>query len=511
MILRLILGDQLSHNISSLSDLDIDNDLIFMCEVWEEATYVRHHKKKIAFIFSAMRHFYEELKAKKYNVVYRKLDAEDNQGSFKAEIKRIIELKNIDKIIVTEPSEYRVLADIETWQDGFNIPVEIRLDERFLCTKADFKDWTDGRKQLRMEYFYREMRRKYNILMDGDKPEGGKWNYDSNNRKPPKEGLVIPDTYISEPDDISNEVMELVAKRFDNHFGDLAPFYFAVTREQALDALNKFVTERLEIFGDYQDAMIQNEPWMYHSHISFYINCGLLEPLECIKLAEKSYNNGKAPLNAVEGFIRQIIGWREYIRGIYWLKMPEYEQNNFLEATRALPDLYWGGATQMNCLKQCVKETKENSYAHHIQRLMVLGNFALISGLSPDEVNEWFMIVYADAYQWVELPNVTGMILFADGGFLGSKPYAASGAYINKMSDYCKSCRYKVTKKNGQEACPFNYLYWDFLIRNEGKLRGNHRLALIYKSLERMDAEKIEAIKDDSQRFLKRMDNKEII
>jgi len=248
---------------------------------------------------------------------------------------------------------------------------------------------------------------------------------------------------------------------------------------------------------------------MYHSHISFYINCGLLLPLECIKAAQKSYLDGKAPLNAVEGFIRQIIGWREYVRGIYWLKMPGYETENYFKAKRALPALFWGSDTQMNCLRQCVKETKENAYAHHIQRLMVLGNFALIAGIDPDEVNEWYMIVYADAYQWVELPNVTGMILFADGGLLASKPYAASGAYINKMSDYCKGCRYKVSKKNGPDACPFNYLYWDFLIRNEDKLRSNPRLGMIYRSLERMGKEKVTAVQDDSQRFFKALESNE--
>ena len=250
--------------------------------------------------------------------------------------------------------------------------------------------------------------------------------------------------------------------------------------------------------------MIEGEPWLYHSHLSFYINIGLLSPIECIERAEAAYLEGSAPLNAVEGFIRQILGWREYVRGIYWLKMPEYENENYLGADRKLPWLYWGGETKMNCLRQCVKETKENAYAHHIQRLMVLGTFALIAGLDPDEVNEWYYIVYADAYQWVELPNVTGMILFADGGLLASKPYAASGAYINKMSDYCKNCSYSVTKKNGDKACPFNYLYWDFMLRNEGTLKGNPRLNMSYRTLERMGDEKIQAIKDDAQRFFKK-------
>ena len=466
--LRLILGDQLNEEISSLRDIDKTQDVVLMCEVWDEATYVKHHKKKIAFIFSAMRHFSEQLKESGYRVEYIKLDDAGNTGSFYGEVKRAIASFNPEKIVVTEASEYRVLSDIKKWELG--IPLEIRPDDRFLCKPDEFAQWTDGRKQLRMEYFYREMRKKYNILMGDDKPEGGAWNYDSENRKPPKEGLDVPQTYLSEPDDITRDVLQLVSKRFENHFGDLEPFHFAVTREQALNALNKFITERLKNFGDYQDAMIEDEPWMYHSHLSFYINCGLLLPLECVKAAEKAYRDNNAPLNAVEGFIRQIIGWREYVRGIYWLKMPQYESENFLEATRKLPNLFWGNDTQMNCMKQCVKETKENAYAHHIQRLMVLGNFALIAGLNPDELNEWYMIVYADAYQWVELPNVTGMILFADGGVLDSKPYAASGAYINKMSNYCKNCRYRVSKKNGPDACPFNYLYWDFLIRNHDKV-----------------------------------------
>ncbi|NQZ14805.1 MAG: cryptochrome/photolyase family protein [Alphaproteobacteria bacterium] len=509
MNLRLVLGDQLNQKVSSLSDINKNTDVVLMCEVWEEATYVKHHKKKIAFIFSAMRHFAQELKEKGYKVHYTKLDDPDNAGSFSAELERTISIYKPEKVIITEPSEYRVLQDIKSLD--LDVPIEVRPDNRFLSTHSEFSSWAEGRKQLRMEYFYRQMRKKYNILMSGDKPEGGEWNYDNENRKAPKEGLSIPQSFMSEPDEITQEVIDLVSERFSKHFGDLYPFHFAVTRNQALQALEQFIKERLINFGDYQDAMIQGEPWMYHSHLSFYINCGLLLPLECVEAAELAYREQQAPLNAVEGFIRQIIGWREYVRGIYWLKMPKYEDENFLQAKRKLPWLYWGGDTQMNCLSQCVKETKENAYAHHIQRLMVLGNFALIAGLDPDEVNEWYMIVYADAYQWVELPNVTGMILFADGGVLGSKPYAASGAYINKMSDYCKRCRYKVSKKNGPDACPFNYLYWDFLIRNEDKLRSNHRLTMIYRTLERMSEEKVEAIKNDSKRFFKTLDGGEIV
>ena len=500
--IRVILWDQLSESISSLKGYNSETDIILMCEVWDEATYVKHHKKKIAFLFSAMRHFARTLKKKGFNVEYTTLDDPDNTGSFNGEITRMISKYRFDRIIVTHPGEYRLLEIIRSLEDELNIPIEMREDDRFLSSPDEFASWALDRKKLRMEYFYREMRKKYDILMEENAPIGGQWNYDAENRKPPKEGLKIPPPYIGKIDEITQDIISLVSKRFDKHFGDVEPFYFAVTRRDALEVLDQFIQQRLPHFGDYQDAMIQGEPWMYHSHISFYVNCGLLLPLECVQAAEKAYHQGKAPLNAVEGFIRQIIGWREYVRGIYWLKMPEYADENFFEANRKLPDFYWTENTKMNCLRQCVMETKKNAYAHHIQRLMVLGNFALLAGIDPKEVNEWFLIVYADAYEWVELPNVSGMILFADGGYLASKPYAAGGSYINKMSNYCKSCSYKVTKKNGPEACPFNYLYWDFLDRNREKLSGNHRIGMMYKTFERMAKEKQKAIRDDSKRFL---------
>ncbi len=500
--LRLVLGDQLSLTLSSLSDCNKQEDIILMCEVWDEATYVRHHKKKIAFLFSAMRHFAAELRQEGYRVEYIVLDDPLNSGSFQGEVRRALERFSPEEIVVTEPGESRVLDDMKQWQGKFSLPVEIRADDRFLCSLPAFYSWAQGRKQLRMEFFYREMRRSYNILMAGDEPEGGEWNYDSENRKPAGDSLFIPRPLTFTPDHITLEVMDLVRKRFGDHFGDLEPFYFAVTRSDALKVLERFIKERLPDFGTYQDAMLQGQPWMYHSHLSFYLNCGLLNPLEVAQAAETAYRAGKVPLNSAEGFIRQIIGWREYVRGVYWLRAPDYARENFLEAKRKLPWFYWSGETKMNCLRQCVSETKQNAYAHHIQRLMVLGNFALLAGIDPAEVNEWFLVVYADAYEWVELPNVTGMILFADGGYLASKPYAAGGAYINKMSDYCKNCAYKVKEKTGPEACPFNYLYWDFLIRNHEKLRHNPRLGMTYRTLEAMEDEKTEAIRKSAAAFL---------
>lgn len=474
-----------------------------MCEVRAEATYVKHHKKKIAFVFSAMRHFAAELGEQDLNIKYVKYDDPNNSGSLIGEVSRVVAQHDIDEVIVTAPGEYRLQSEMAGWSSILGLPVTITEDDKFLCSPSEFATWAESRKQLRMEYFYREMRRKCSILMDTDGPIGGQWNYDAENRKPPAAGLDVPDTYRAQPDAMTQEAMALVETHFPDHFGDLAPFHFAVTRNQALAALDEFIARRLALFGDYQDAMIQGEPWMYHSHIGLYLNCGLLNPLECIQRAEAAYHEGAAPLNAVEGFIRQILGWREYVRGIYWLKMPDYKAANFLEAKRGLPDFYWTGDTQMNCMRQCITETKQNAYAHHIQRLMVLGNFALIAGLDPDEVNNWYLLVYADAYEWVELPNVIGMILFADGGQLASKPYAASGAYINKMSNYCGSCKYKPSVKNGPTACPFNYLFWDFVGRNERKLRGNPRMGFMYKSLDRMSDEKRQAIQGDSRRFFK--------
>ena len=507
--LRIILGDQLSNEISSLSDINAEEDIVLICEVFAEATYVKHHKKKIVFLFSAMRHFAEELRVEKnYQVEYLKLNDPEPMQSFTQAVEKTLAKHKIDEIIVTSPGEYRVLTEINIWQDLFGIPVDIREDARFLCNQVEFKNWSKDRKNLRMEYFYREMRKKYSILMDGDQPIGGKWNFDLENRKPPNPNFDIPETFSSEPDAVTLDVMQLVEDKFSDHMGVLSDFHFAINAAQAKIALKQFIDERLKYFGDFQDAMIQGKPWMYHSHVGLYLNCGLLSPLECIQAAEQAYHDSHAPLNAVEGFIRQILGWREFVRGIYWNEMPDYASLNFFEAERDLPAFYWDADTKMNCMHQSVKETSQNAYAHHIQRLMVLGNFALLTGIDPVQVNAWFLSVYADAFEWVELPNVSGMALFADGGYLASKPYAAGGGYINKMSNYCKSCSYSVTKKSGPDACPFNYLYWDFLERNRNKLGNNHRIGMMYKVYDRMSEEKKEMIKGDSNEFLISLDDK---
>ncbi|MDA0844880.1 MAG: cryptochrome/photolyase family protein [Proteobacteria bacterium] len=501
-VLRLILGDQLNHQLASLRDINIETDIVLMAEVGTEVTYVKHHKRKIAFLFAAMRHFAEALRGDGISVIYRRLDDPDNGGSLESEVKRAIAAHKIAKLVVTMPGEYRLMEIMKRWQSSLGIAVELREDDRFLCRLGRFASWADGRRQLRMDFFYRDMRRDHNILMDGGEPIGGKWNFDSDNRESPKAGMVIPPPLQFAPDDITTEVLGLVATRCADHFGELDDFGFAVTRQQALAVLDHFIDQRLPDFGRYQDAMLLDEPWVYHSHIGFYLNAGLLLPAEAIAAAEAAYHSGHAPLNSAEGFIRQILGWREFVRGIYWLKMPGYADLNFFEADRDLPEFFWTGNTKMLCMAQAVDATRKYAYAHHIQRLMVLGNFALLAGLAPAQVNAWFLIVYADAYEWVELPNVSGMVLFADGGYLASKPYAAGGAYINRMSNYCCDCHYKVSQKNGAAACPFNYLYWDFLIRNRDKLKDNARLGMMYRSLDRMDETKIAAIRDDADQFL---------
>jgi deoxyribodipyrimidine photolyase-related protein len=503
--LILLLGDQLTPTVSSLAGADPARDLVLLAELHDEATYVRHHKKKIAFIFSAMRHFAEELRATGWSVDYVTLGSAENQASFTAQLAHAIAKHRPDRIIVTEAAEWRVSQEIGGWQERFSITVEIRPDDRFLCSCAEFRAWAEGRKQLRMEYFYRDMRRKTGLLMDGDRPIGGKWNFDSENRKTPDIGLFMPRPTAVAPDAITSEVLKLVAARFGHHFGDLTPFSFAVTRADAQASVAAFVDRALPHFGDYQDAMLIGEPFLYHAVISLYLNCGLLDPLCVCRQVESAYRAGKAPLNAAEGFIRQIIGWREYVRGIYWLKMPGYERSNFLGHTRTVPDFYWTGDTDMECLRTAVVQTKELAYAHHIQRLMVTGNFALLAGVDPHALHEWYLSVYIDAFEWVELPNTVGMSQYADGGLLASKPYAASGAYINRMSNYCSSCRFDVKQRTGLEACPFNALYWDFIARNRDKLSGNPRMAQMLRTYDNFAPAEHERIRDSAARFLTRL------
>ncbi len=500
--LILVLGDQLTPNLSSLAAGDPVRDRVLMAELQDEASYVRHHKKKIAFLFSAMRHFAEELRGLGWTVDYVTLDAPGNQGNFSDQIAHAIAELTPERVIVTQAGEWRVDEVMQGWSARFGLPVDILSDDRFLCTPSAFRQWAAGRKQLRMEYFYRDMRRQTGLLMAGDQPVGGQWNFDADNRKPAAADLFMPRPRTSAPDAITEEVLTLVDARFGNHFGDLMPFWFAVTRVEAEQAFAAFVAQSLPHFGDYQDAMLAGEPFLYHAVIAQYLNCGLLDPLQVCRAVDAAYHAGRVPLNAAEGFIRQIIGWREYVRGIYWLKMPGYEQSNFFAHTRALPDFYWTAQTDMACLKAAVTQTKEQAYAHHIQRLMVTGNFAMLAGIDPHALHEWYLAVYADAYEWVELPNTIGMSQFADGGLLASKPYAASGAYINRMSNYCGSCHYAVKQRTGAQACPFNALYWDFIARHRDKIAGNPRMAQMVRTYDKFGPEEQRKIADSAAAFL---------
>lgn len=502
-----ILGDQLSDSLSSLAVINKNDDMVFLCEVVEEATYVAHHPKKIAFLFSAMRHFARRLKERGYRVRYTRYDDPNNVGSFEKELYQTIRDESISEVHVAHPGEWRVLQKLNRLEKKLSIPLIIHEDTRFLCSTEEFKFWAKDKKQLRMEYFYRMMRQKHDILMDGgDKPIGGAWNYDEQNRKSANHIETFPHRLVCPIDEVTSEVLRLVEKEFSDHFGQLRPFHFAVTREQALREADYFIDRCLAYFGDYQDAMLAHEVNLYHSRLSFYLNAGLLLPLELCRMAEEAFKQKVAPLNSVEGFIRQILGWREYVRGIYWLMMPDYANRNYFSASRPLPPLFWGGDTQMFCMKEVVHHTKIEAYSHHIQRLMITGNFALLAGLHPKEVCEWYLAVYADAYEWVELPNTLGMALYADGGVMASKPYAASGKYIQKMSNFCKLCVYNPRELLGEKACPFNALYWNFIAQHQDKLKSNSRLHYAYINWDKMSQEKKTAILVKASEVLAELD-----
>ncbi len=507
MRLILVLGDQLSDGLSALREANRARDVVVMAEVQAEASYVPHHPKKIAFVLAAMRKFARHLEEQGWRVAYTRLDDPENAGSIPAELLRRAEEFGAQEVIATQPGEWRLIAALE----DLPLPVHQFADDRFLSSQAEFATWAEGRKQLRMEYFYRDMRRKTGLLMEGDDPAGGRWNFDAENRKPAPGQIAYAGPLKFEPDAVVEEVLTLVANRFAGHFGDLRPFWFATNREQALAHLDHWIAGGLPLFGDFQDAMLRDEQFLYHAVIGLYLNAGLLDPLEVCRAAEAAWRAGDAPLNAVEGFIRQIIGWREYVRGIYFHEGPDYVTRNALGHTRDLPPAFWGAPTRMACVKAVVDQTRTEAYAHHIQRLMVTGNFALLAGIDPGQVHEWYLAVYADAYEWVEAPNVIGMSQFADGGIVASKPYVSSGNYIARMSDHCGSCHYKVKDKTGPGACPFNLLYWHFLDRHRDRFRANPRMGQIYANWDRMDEGKKALILAEASDWLGRMEAGEAV
>lgn len=500
--LVVVLGDQLNLDAAAFDGFDATQDLVWMAEVAEESTHVWSHQARIALFLSAMRHFRQRAEAAGYRVDYRQLEDAENRGSLAAELAAACQRLRPELLIVTEPGDYRVQEALRATAQEAGLPLEIRSDRHFLCTKAEFADHAQSRKQLRMEFFYRELRQRTSTLMEEGKPLGGQWNFDAENRSAfgkAGPGQVPPPVRFS-PDAVTKDVLRLVAQRFADHPGRLSHFDWPVTPEEAEAALQDFLDNRLPRFGQYQDAMWTAEPWLYHSRLSAALNLKLLDPRRVIQQAEARLEDG-VPLAAVEGFIRQILGWREYVRGIYWHFMPEYLERNALEATQPLPAFYWTGETEINCLRHALGQTLEYGYAHHIQRLMVTGLFALLLGVRPQAVHEWYLAVYLDAVEWVELPNTLGMSQYADGGVMASKPYVASGSYIHRMSNYCQGCRFKPTERTGPTACPFTTLYWDFLRRHEHRLRSNPRMTMQLKNLARIPKMEQAAVAEAAQRL----------
>ncbi|AIA71707.1 cryptochrome/photolyase family protein [Pectobacterium atrosepticum] len=501
--LCLVLGDQLSFDLASLTELDAQRDAVLLVEVREEARHVPHHPQKIVLIFSAMRHFASALQQQGIGVHYVSFDDPLNTGSVPSELMRWQSLLQPEELHLTECGDWRLEQSLK----NCGLSIQWHPDTRFLCTRDEFSSWAKDKKQLRMEFFYREMRRKSGLLMNIDgSPIGGNWNFDADNRKALPKGVAAPYPARFSADAITQEVLRLVREHFANHYGSIDVFDYPVTHADAQALWDYFLDYGLAGFGDYQDAMACDEPFLFHARISAALNIGLLDVRQLCSDVGSAYLSGRIKLNAAEGFIRQLIGWREYVRGVYWLKMPDYAGGNVFGNTRSLPEFYWTGKTQMNCMQQAIGQSLEHAYAHHIQRLMVTGNFALLAGIAPAEICEWYLAIYMDAFDWVELPNTLGMVMHADGGYLGSKPYCASGQYINRMSDYCRSCVYKVSESTADNACPFNALYWHFIMRHGELLRGNHRMGMTYKNLDRLSESKRQALWQRGQMLLAKLD-----
>jgi deoxyribodipyrimidine photolyase-related protein len=501
--LNLILGDQLDRHSLLFNDVDSDIDCFWMAEVREESTHVWSHKQRIALFLSSMRHFAEELREQKLPLIYQALKDHHFESLAEA-LADTLQKEKPQEVCFVTPGDYRVTESLVNTCKQYQVPFKQLNDQHFLSTPQEFKQWAEGKKQLRLEYWYRELRKKYQILMEDEKnPLGGQWNYDQSNRKAfKKEGPQnIPSTISWEEDKTTQAVIELVNEEYPDHPGELITLYWSVTPQQAQQALERFFDHCLDNFGDYQDAMWTDEPFLNHSLISSALNLKLLHPLQVIQTAEKHHRENGAPLAAVEGFIRQILGWREYVRGLYWLHMPDWVEMNALNAKQSLPNFYWTGDTEMTCLHHSIKQTLKYGYAHHIQRLMVTGLFSLLYGVDPKQIHQWYLAIYVDAVEWVELPNTLGMSQYADNGIMASKPYIASGNYINKMSNYCKKCRFNPAKAIGEDACPFTTLFWDFLDTHADTFKSNPRMGFMLKNLERKTEADIQQIKAQAISF----------
>ncbi|MFM7459866.1 MAG: cryptochrome/photolyase family protein [Burkholderiales bacterium] len=503
-----ILGDQLDHESAALADFNPATDVVLMAEVREESTHVWSAKPRTTFFFSAMRHFAEELRRKKITVDYRRIGLH-KAASLLEVLKSAVEHYAPEKVVMVEPGDWRIEQRLMAFAESCKINLVVREDHHFMCTRAEFIDWAKGYKQLRLEYFYRMMRKRHGVMMEADEPLQGRWNFDAENRGafprggPPK----VPSTLRVAPDAITLEVFADVQAHFADHPGTLDDFAWPVKRNDALKALRAFIDERLALFGQYQDAMWTREPFLYHSHISAALNVKLLNPREVIAAAVAAFEDGRAPIEAVEGFVRQVLGWREFIRGVYWLDMPGMREADHFQHKRKLPAWYWTGETHMNCMRDTIGQTLKYGYAHHIQRLMVTGIFGLMAEVAPKEIEDWYLAVYVDAVEWVELPNVAGMALYANGGRFTSKPYIASGQYIKRMSNYCAGCRYKPDVKTGASACPVTTLYWNFLDKHENMLVSNPRTSLMAKNITKMPAQERAELRIEAAKTLKTLDN----
>ncbi len=486
----IVLGDQLDLDASAFDGFDPARDVVWMAEAAGESTHVWSSQPRIAIFLSAMRHFAQAVRDAGRPLHYQRLD--DGPATLAASLHAEIARLRPEALVMTMPGDARVLASLRDVASACGLVLDVRDDRHFFAAVHDFAAHAVGRKQLRMEYFYREMRRTHAVLMNGSEPVDGQWNFDADNRESfGKSGPgVVPERARFEPDAITREVIALVRQRFAGHPGSLDSFAWAVTREHALHALRSFIDERLEHFGRWQDALWPREAWLWHSHLSAALNLKLLSAREVVAAAEAAYRAGRVPLASAEGFIRQILGWREYVRGIYWTQMPEYRDRNALQAQEPLPAFYWNAKTDMACMADAIGQTLEHGYAHHIQRLMVTGLYALLHGVHPVQVHEWYLAVYVDAVEWVELPNTLGMSQAADGGLMASKPYIASGKYIERQSggSLCAGCRFKPGERVGERACPFTTLYWDFLSRHEAMLARNPRTVMQVRNLARLPA-----------------------
>ena len=498
--LVIVLGDQLDAAAAGFDGFDPAVDAVWMAEVMHESEHVWTAKQRIAMFLSAMRHFADELRGLGRRLHYRRLDdARESRAegdTLAAALQYSVETLRPQRLVLTAPGEWRVLQAIKDVAARTGVELEIREDRHFFCSVREFAAYASTHKGMRLEYFYRELRRRHAVLMDGAAPLGGRWNYDADNRSSfgARGPGSIPSRAVFAPDAITRQVIDLVDTQFAEHPGSLEDFAWPVTRSEALHALHEFVVQRLPAFGRYQDAMWTGEAWGYHSQLSAALNLKLLNPREVVAAAAAATTAGAVPLSSGEGFIRQILGWREYVRGIYWTRMPGYLDLNALSAHEKLPAWYWTGETDMACLHDVIGQTLRKGYAHHIQRLMVTGLYALLLGVEPRRVHEWYLAVYVDAVEWVELPNTLGMSQYADGGYMGSKPYVASGRYIDRMSNLCKGCRYDPARRTGPDACPFTTLYWDFLMRHRESLASNPRMAGQLKNLGRLDLDETAAI-----------------